>query len=113
VAKAITGAMTDDSLVDSADYKGRISIEWGGGQWTPGTNQVLPGCLTIIRDSDTGKVLPAAHVTVHIPSIGLITADVAVYLDDHGEIIYDLAEIAKSDAVPATFPFLVAAMSAR
>jgi hypothetical protein len=35
---------------------------------------------------------------------------VAVYLDGHGEIIYDLNEIGKSAAVPATFLFLVAEM---
>ena len=110
MAKAITGAMTDWSVKDSLDYKGRIAIEWGGGQWAPGSNEILPGCLTIVRDNDTGKVLPVAGVTVHVPSTGLITADVAVYLDDHGAIIYDLAKIADSDAVPATFPFLVAGM---
>jgi hypothetical protein len=112
VAKTITGIMRDVSLVDGVDFKGRIGIEWAGSRWKQGTNEVLPGCLTTVRDNDTGEILPCAGLTIHVPSQGLITADVAVYLDEHGEIIYDLAKIAESDAVPATFPFLVAGMRA-
>ena len=37
-------------------------------------------------------------------------ADVAVYLDEHGEICRDPYQIARSDDVPATFPFLVSEM---
>jgi hypothetical protein len=94
---------------ESPEYKGSVIIEWSG---RPGpANQILPGVLQAVRDVKTGDLIPAASMTVHVPCPGLITADVAVYLDEHGEIIYDLARIAESDAVPATFPFLVAGMT--
>jgi hypothetical protein len=54
-----------------------------------------------------------AGLTIHVPRTGLVTADAAVYLDDHGEIIYDVDEIRDTGAVPATFPFLVSGMRVR
>lgn len=112
MAKAITGAMDGGGWgTESPDYKGSVFIEWSGK--TGPANQILPGVLQAVRDVETGKVIPTASITVHVPCPGLVTADVAVYLDGHGEILYDLAEVAKSDSVPATFPFLVAGMSVR
>jgi hypothetical protein len=112
VAKAITGMMHDGSQADAADYKGSVIIEWSSGK-DIAANQVMPGVLQAVRDTVTGNLIPAASITIHIPCPGLVTADVAVYLDGHGEILYDLAEVAKSGAVPATFPFLVAGMRAQ
>jgi hypothetical protein len=111
VGKAITGALCGGAAEkESPEFKGAIGIHWGGSEWKQGTNEVLPGCLTTVLDNDTGKLLPVAGLTIHVPCRGLITADVAVYLDGHGEIIYDLDKIREAEAVPATFPFLVAGM---
>ena len=111
----MTGLMDGGGWGDeSPDHKGAVIIEWSSGtpkQKTP--QQVLPGVFTRVLDWETERLIPAASVTVHAAVDGLITADVAVYPDEHGEIIYDLDEVAKSDGVPATFPFLVAEMRVR
>ena len=100
---------------EGADHKGSVVIEWPGSApgFRDGRNQVIPGCFATVHDKETGRLIPAASVTVRAAWQGLITADVAVYLDGHGEIIYDPNQVAKSDAVPATFPFLVAEMRVR
>jgi hypothetical protein len=112
MAKAMTGIMDGGGYgVESADHKGVVVIEWPSS--VPRRDEcvrVIPGCFVTVHDDRTGRLIPAASATVHVAPKGLITADVAVYLDDHGEIIYDLDEVAKSDATPATFPFLVAEM---
>lgn len=108
MAQVITGSMRNDSIRDRADYKGSVILELSGG--SPKGNSIIPGCLNAVRETATNRLIPAESVTVHIPSFGLVTADVAVYLDGHGEIIYDLADVAKCDGVPATFPFLVSHM---
>ena len=112
MAKAMTGRMDGGGWGDeSPGDKGAVIIEWSSGtpkQKTP--RQILPGMFTRVLDWETERLIPAASVTVHAAWKGLITADVAVYLDEHGEIIYDPNEVAKADAVPATFPFLVAEM---
>ena len=103
---AITGAMFFDG-VESVDYKGSVVIEWPcGGQ----PNSVLPSVLSRVLDAETGQLIPAAGYTVHARVPGLITVDVAVFLDDHGKIIYDMTEVVKTTATPATFPFLVREM---
>ena len=115
MAKAMTGLMDGGGYgQESPDHKGAVIIEWSSGtpkQKTP--QQVLPGTFTRVLDWETERLIPAVSVTVHASSRGLITADVAVYLDGHGEIIYDLDEVAKTGGVPATFPFLVAEMRVR
>ena len=107
MGKPVTGAMTDYNGKDSLDYKGRVIIEWpcGGAK-----NSVLPTVLSRVLDTETEELIPCAGFTVraHVP--GLIFADVAVYLDEHGEICRDPYQIARSDGVPATFPFLVSEM---
>ncbi len=109
MARAITGMMRDDSMRERAEYRGSVAIEWNGGAL--GTaNSVIPGCLCAVRDSVTNRLIPAASITVHVPPYGMVTADVGVFLDGDGEIIYDLVEVAKTDSVPATFPFLVSSM---
>lgn len=112
MGQVITGTM-DASGKGDPDYKGRIGIHWGGSEWEPGRNTILPGCLTTVRDNDTGAVLPVAGFTVRVPRTGLIIADAAVYLDERGEIMYDVGRIRETEAVPATFPFLVAGMRVR
>ena len=111
----MTGSMDGGGWGDeSPDHKGAVIIEWSSGtpkQKTP--QQVLPGMFTRVLDWETERLIPAASATVHAAANSLITADVAVYLDESGEIIYDPAEVAKSGAVPATFPFLVAEMRVR
>ena len=111
----MTGIMDGGGYgMESPDHKGAVIIEWSSGtpkQKTP--QQVLPGTFTRVLDWETERLIPAASVTVHAAWMGLVTADVAVYLDESGEILYDLNEVAKSDAVPATFPFLVAEMRVR
>jgi len=115
MAKAMTGIMDGGGYgTESPDHKGSIIIEWSSAtpkQKTP--RQILPGTFTRVLDWETERLIPAASVTVHAAYTSLITADVAVYLDECGEILYDLAEVAKSDAVPASFPFLVAEMRVR
>ena len=115
VAKAMTGCMDGGGWGNgSPDHKGAVIIEWSSR--TPkqkAPRQVLPGTFTRVLDWETERLIPAANVTVRAAWQGLITADVAVYLDEHGEIIYDLDAVAKSDGVPATFPFLVAEMRVR
>ena len=113
MAKAMTGCMIG-WVTDGADHKGSVIIEWSSG--TPKQKkpqQVLPGVLTRVLDWETEQLIPAASVTVRAAAGGLITADVAVYLDGHGEIIHDPAEISVSDGIAATFPFLVAEMRVR
>lgn len=105
---AITGAILPPQGKETPEYKGRIVIKWSGKFNEKIPNQVIPGVLTTIYMD--GKVLPFAHATVHVGWGALITADVAVYLDDHGEIIYDLHKIAELEAVPAAFTFLVSGM---
>jgi hypothetical protein len=110
----ITGALRDYPLPENApEFKGRIIIEW------PATSlrdedkgrRVLPCCLGRVLDEADGEVIPCAGFTVHSPATGLITADVAVYLDKGGEIIRDPGVIwRESDGIPATFRFLVAEM---
>jgi hypothetical protein len=115
VAKAMTGLMDGGGYgQESPDHKGSVIIEWSSStpkQKTP--RQVLPGTFTKVLDWETERLIPAASITVHATYKGLITADVAVYLDECGEILHDPAEIAKADTVPATFPFLVAEMRVR
>jgi hypothetical protein len=109
MGKVITGAMLTDWGRDNLNYRGTVLIALTGG-WTKEERPlVFPGCLTTFYDEE-GRVLPVANADIHIPASGLITADLAVYLDEKGEIIYDLNEIMKSEAVPATFPFLVTGM---
>lgn len=92
------------------DYKGRVIIEWPYSSGSP-ANQVLPAILTSVRDAETGELIPAAKLTVHATVPGLITADIAVFLGKDGEILRDPSVIwRESDGIPATFPFLVAAM---
>jgi hypothetical protein len=114
MAKAITGKMDGGGYgIDSPDHKGSVIIEWPlAAQKQEGRGRLLPSVFLRVYDEDTGRLIPAASVTVRAALGGtpLITADVAVYLDGRGEIIYDEHEIAKSDGVPATFPFLVAEM---
>ena len=112
MAKAITGRMDGGGWgLDADDYKGSVVIEWPtSATKQDGRGRLLPSLLTTVYDEETGKLIPAARLTVHANCTGLITADVAVYLDEHGEIIYDPNEIGKSSAVPATFLFLVAEM---
>jgi hypothetical protein len=114
VAKSITGRMPDgDWGPEGDDYKGSVVIEWPLAATKQDRHgRVLASCLSAVYDEETGRLLPTARLTVHADCTGLITADVAVYLDGHGEIIYDLNEIGKSAAVPATFLFLVAEMRA-
>jgi hypothetical protein len=113
MGKVITGAMFAEWGRKNLDYKGTVLIEWSGGWSEDGKPQnIFPGCLTTVYDEE-GRVLPVANAEVHVPPEGLITADLAVYLDENGEILYDLNEIAKSEAVPATFPFLVIGMRTR
>ncbi len=111
----MTGLMSDRSEAKAADYKGSVVIEWApsGHKQGESVQTVMPGCFTTVHDTGTGRLIPAASATVHVAANGLITADVAVYLDEHGEIIYDLDQAAKTDGVPATFPFLVAEMRVR
>jgi hypothetical protein len=115
VAKAITGCMSsNDWGPDADDWKGVVVIEWPmAAAKQDRCGGVLASCLTTVYDAETRRLLPTSRFTVHADCTGLITADVAVYLDEHGEIIYDLNEIGKSAAVPATFPFLVAEMRVR
>lgn len=115
MAKAITGCMDGGGYgIESVDYKGSIVIEWSAAaSKRDGIGRLLPGCLTTVYDEETGKLLPVASITIHAAYRGLITADVAVYLGEHGEILYDVADVAKADAPPATFPFLVAEMRVR
>lgn len=107
MGKVITGTMSRIWSRDSADYKGAVSIGFTGA-WseTGGRQNVFPGCLTTVYDEE-GQVLPVASMDIHVPAGGLITADLAVYLDENGGILYDLKKITESEAVPATFPFLV------
>jgi hypothetical protein len=99
---------------EGADHKGLVIIEWPRSvPKKDGQHRVIPGCFATVHDDETGRLIPAASVTVHVAWNGLITADVAVYLDESGEILYDLAEVAKTDGVPATFPFLVSEMRVR
>lgn len=114
MGKVITGAMNSDWGRENLDYKGAVLIDWGvGGGWEEEkSRRVFPGRLAAFYDEE-GRILPVASADVHVPSSGLITADLAVYLDDNGEILYDLNEIMKSEAVPATFPFLVTGMRTR
>lgn len=108
----IAGTMADYPLAeDASDYKGRVVIEWPYSPAECPANQVLPSVLTSVRDVETGELIPAAKITVHADVPGLITADIAVFLDKSGEIIHDPSVIWRdSDGIPATFPFLVAAM---
>ena len=108
MAWVMNGLMMDQGEVRSADYKGSVVIEWNAGnKGTGAKNTVIPAVFTRVLDMD-GELIPALSVTVHAKCGALITADVAVFLDDHGEILYDLRKIADTNAVPATFPFLVA-----
>jgi hypothetical protein len=113
MGKAIIGSMSSiDCALETTEYRGSVIICWSGGN-TPERKkpqQVLPGVLTQVLDYETEKLIPVAHAIVHVPCGGIITADLAVYLDNHGEIIYDLDEVGKSGTVPATFPFLVGEM---
>jgi len=109
----MAGAMTDYPVADDApDYKGRVIIEWPYSSAGGPANQVLPSALTSVRDAETGELIPAAKITVHAgASSRLITADIAVFLNRHGEILRDPCQISReSDGLPATFPFLVAGM---
>lgn len=101
----ITGMMADfPPPGDAPEFRGRISIRVPRGGLP---DSILPGCLSEILDED-GKLLPSAGVAIHIPAAGLITADVAVYLDKQGNILRDPHAIWRdSDGVPATFTYLV------
>jgi hypothetical protein len=114
----MTGEMHDGGDErQGPDSRGSVIIEWPGsgptekGPW----RTVLPSVFIRVLDEEE-RLIPAADVTV---SAGLtvnprlITADVAVYLDDHGEIIYDPAEARLADEAPATFRFLVSEMRVR
>src|ERR1039457_127247 len=100
---AITGRMDGGGWgPDADDWKGSVVIEWPtSATKQDGRGRLLPSLLTTVYDEETGKLIPAARLTVHANCTGLITADVAVYLDEHGEIIYALNEIGKFSAVPA------------
>ena len=108
----ITGTLADYPLPDSApEFKGSIVIEWPVGSARPGITTLLPGPLTTVRDVRDGGVIPCGGMTLHVLASGVITADVAVFLDQQGEIIRDPDAIwRESDGVPATFPFLVEEM---
>ena len=107
----MTGIMSDGYGAESADYRGSVIIEWP--KSAAGRNRVIPGCFTTVHDDETGRLIPTASATIHVAANGLITADVAVFPDEHGEIIYDPDQVAKTGGVPATFPFLVAEMRVR
>ena len=111
----MTGIMSDGCEVEAADYKGSVVIEWArsGHKQGESVQTVMPGCFTTVHDAGTGRLIPAASATIHVAANGLITADVAVFPDEHGEIIYDPDQVAKTGGVPATFPFLVAEMRVR
>lgn len=107
MGKAITGIMSDGGGRESFSYKGRVIIEWPvGGQ----KNSILPGVLTRVLDTDTGELIPATSITLHVNCGSIITADIGVFLDEHGEILRDMRKIAETDQVPAMFPFLVSGM---
>jgi hypothetical protein len=72
---------------------------------------ILPSCLGRVLDEQDGQLIPCASLTVHSRGTGLITADVAVFLDKTGAIIRDPDVIwRESDGPPATFTYLVAQM---
>lgn len=108
----MTGTLASYPVPDGApEFKGTIVIEWPVASPQPGATTVLPAPFTTVRDAEDGKVIPCAGFTLHAPASGLITADVAVFLDKSGEIICDPDVIwRESDGIPATFPFLVTEM---
>lgn len=108
----LAGVLTDYPGGDSTpESKGRVIIEWPLSPATCPANHVLPSVLTSVRDAETGALIPAAKITVHAGTDTFVTADIAVFLDRHGEIIHDPYQISReSDGIPATFPFLVAGM---
>lgn len=103
----ITGMMTEFPVADDApEFKGVVVIEHPSGS---AKNSILPGCLTRVLDEQ--GLIPASSITLKIPSHGIITADIGVFLDKHGGIIRDPSAIWRdSDGVPAVFPFKVAAI---
>lgn len=115
MAKWMTGCMDGGGYgPEGPEHKGSVIIEWpSSGSKQEGINRIMPGCFATVHDDETGRLILAASVSVHAACKGFITADVAVYLDEHGEIIYDLNKVVLADAVPATFPFLVAEMRVR
>jgi len=104
----IAGVLADYPVAgDAREHKGTVIIEWPPG----GTGHVLPSCLSAVYDEKTGDLIPAARITVHADGGSAITADIAVFLDQNGEILHDPSVIWRdSDGIPATFTFLVAEM---
>jgi hypothetical protein len=98
---------------DGPEFKGTVVIEWPRAATKGARGRLLPGALMAVYDEDTGALIPCASVTVRGAWNGFLTADVAVYLGERGEILHDPQDIGRTDGIPATFPFLVAEMRVR
>lgn len=71
---------------------------------------IMPSVLNSVFLRD-GTKLPFHHLAVNVGITTLVSADIAVYLDDDGKIIYDPKQAGECRNPPATFRFRVSAMT--